>query len=161
MAEREEGLWMSARERDRLKVLHEVRKRHITQQEAAVELGLSTRWVRTLMKRIGVRGDSGLRHGLRGRRSNRKAPEELKRRAVERFRQKKQARLWHARLWTHVGGRRTGRAVWDPHQSGDAAALADRGQAVAAAMCTSGASPLMASPACALWGAGAVGYERT
>lgn len=95
MAEREEGLWMSARERDRLKVLHEVRKRHITQQQAAVELGLSTRWVRTLMKRIGMRGDSGLRHGLRGRRSNRKAPEELKRRAVERFRQKKQARLWH------------------------------------------------------------------
>src|SRR6266481_6723704 len=95
MAEREEGLWMSARERDRLKVLHEVRKRHITQQQAAVELGLSTRWVRTLMKRIGVRGDSGLRHGLRGRGSNRKAPEELKRRAVELFRQKKQARLWH------------------------------------------------------------------
>ena len=30
---------MSAKERDRLKVLHEVRKRHITQKQAGVELG--------------------------------------------------------------------------------------------------------------------------
>ena len=95
MAEREEGLWMSAKERDRLKVLHEVRKRHITQRQAAMELGISTRWVRTLLKRLRVHGDGGLRHRLRGRASNRKAPEELKRRAVEVFRQKKQARLWH------------------------------------------------------------------
>src|SRR5437667_8004788 len=32
MAESREGLWMSAKEWDRLKVLHEVRKRHITQK---------------------------------------------------------------------------------------------------------------------------------
>jgi len=32
---------MSAKERDRLKVLHEVRKRHITQRQAAAELGIS------------------------------------------------------------------------------------------------------------------------
>lgn len=95
MAEREEGLWMSAKERDRLKVLHEVRKRHITQRQAAVELGISVRWVRSLLKRLRVQGDGGLRHRLRGKASNRKAPEELKRRAVEVFRQKKQARLWH------------------------------------------------------------------
>jgi hypothetical protein len=44
MAETQEGLWMSAKERDRLKVLHEVRKRHITQKQAAVELGLSASW---------------------------------------------------------------------------------------------------------------------
>src|SRR6266567_3660023 len=44
MAETEEGLWMSAKERDRLKVLHEVRKRHITQRQAAAELGISVRW---------------------------------------------------------------------------------------------------------------------
>jgi transposase len=95
MAEREEGLWMSAKERDRLKVLHEVKKRHITQRQAAIELGISARWVRTLVKRLRVHGDGGLRHRLRGKASNRKAPEELKRRAVEVFRQKKQARLWH------------------------------------------------------------------
>ncbi len=95
MAEREEGLWMSAKERDRLKVLHEVRKRHIPQRQAAAELGISVRWVRTLLKRLRVHGDGGLRHRLRGRRSNHKTPEELQRRAVELFRQNKQARLWH------------------------------------------------------------------
>src|SRR5579863_9320266 len=35
MAESGEGLWMSGKERDRLKVLHEVKKRHITQKQAA------------------------------------------------------------------------------------------------------------------------------
>jgi transposase len=95
MAESREGLWMSAKERDRLKVLHEVKQRHITQKQAAEELGLSVRWVRKLLVRLRTRGDGGLRHGLRGRASNRKTPEAVKRRAVELYRQKKQARLWH------------------------------------------------------------------
>jgi Homeodomain-like domain len=86
---------MSAKERDRLKVLHEVRKRYITQKQAAAELGISVRWVRKLLLRLGKRGDGALRHGLRGRPSNRKTPEAVKRRAVELYRQKKQAKLWH------------------------------------------------------------------
>jgi len=53
---------MSAKERDRLKVLHEVRKRHITQRQAAAELGISVRWVRDLLVRWRTRGDRG---GLR------------------------------------------------------------------------------------------------
>jgi Homeodomain-like domain len=95
MAESREGLWMSAKERDRLKVLHEVKQRHITQKQAAGELGLSVRWVRKLLVRLRTRGDGGLRHGLRGRASNRKTPEAVKRRAVELYRRKKQAKLWH------------------------------------------------------------------
>src|SRR6516162_5354005 len=95
MAEREEGLWMSAKERDRLKVLHEVKKRHITQKQAAAELGLSVRWVRKLLVRLRTRGDGGLRHGLRGRASNRKTPEAVKRQVVELYRAKKAAKLWH------------------------------------------------------------------
>jgi hypothetical protein len=95
MAESTEGLWMSAKERDRLKVLHEVKQRHIPQKQAAGELGLSVRWVRKLLVRLRTRGDGGLRHGLRGRASNRKTPEAVKRRAVELYRQKKQAKLWH------------------------------------------------------------------
>lgn len=86
---------MSAKEWDRLKVLHEVKKRHITQKQAAAELGLSVRWVRTLLVRWRARGDSGLGHGLRGRPSNRKTPEAVKRRAVGLYREKKQAKLWH------------------------------------------------------------------
>src|SRR5437870_12283421 len=95
MAESGEGLWMSARERDRLKVLHEVRQRDITQAQAGAELGMSVRWVRKLLVRLRTWGDGGLRHGLRGRRSNRKTREAAKRRAVELYRQKKQAKLWH------------------------------------------------------------------
>ena len=86
---------MSAKERDRLKVLHEVKQRHITQKQAAGELGLSVRWVRKLLVRLRGRGDGALQHGLRGRASNRKTPEGVKRRAVELYRQKKQAKLWH------------------------------------------------------------------
>jgi transposase len=95
MAEAREGLWMSTKERDRLKVLHEVRKRHISQKQAAAELGLSVRWVRALLARWRAGGDAALRHGLRGRASNRKTPEAVKRQAVELYRQKKQARQWH------------------------------------------------------------------
>src|SRR5450432_1850213 len=95
MAESGEGLWMSAKERDRLKVLHEVKKRHITQKQAAAELGLSVRWVRELLLRLRAGGDAGLRHGLRGRRWNRKTSETVKQRAVELYRRKKQAKLWH------------------------------------------------------------------
>ena len=48
---------MSAKERDRLKILHEVHKRHITQRKAAVELGLSVRWVRKLLVHWRGQGD--------------------------------------------------------------------------------------------------------
>jgi hypothetical protein len=95
MAELKEELWMSAEERDRLKILHEVKKRHITQKQAAAELGLSVRGVRALLVRWRARGDSALRHGLRGRASNRKTPEAVKQRAVKLYREKKQAKLWH------------------------------------------------------------------
>ena len=83
---------MSAKERDRLKILHEVKKRHITQKQAAAELGLSARWVRALLVRCRARGDGALGHGLRGRPSNRKTPEAVKQPAVELSREKKQAK---------------------------------------------------------------------
>jgi len=53
--------------------------------------------VRTIFHGVEVRarGDSALRHGLRGRPSNRKTPEAVKERAVELYREKKQAKLWH------------------------------------------------------------------
>jgi len=53
------------------------------------------RWVRKLLVRQRTRGDGALRHGLRGRASNRKTPAGVKRRAVELYRKKKQAKLWH------------------------------------------------------------------
>jgi len=86
---------MTAKERDRLKVLHEVNKRHIPQKQAAAELGLSVRWVRQLLVRWRARGEGALRHGLRGRASNRKTPAAVKQQVVALYREKKQARLWH------------------------------------------------------------------
>jgi transposase len=56
MAESKKELSMSTRDRDRLKILHEVQKRHISQKQAAIELGLSTRWVRKLPQRLDNRG---------------------------------------------------------------------------------------------------------
>jgi transposase len=72
-----------------------VQKRHITQVQAAQELGMSARWVRTLLQRMRAQGDRAVVHRLRGRPSNRRLPEKTKRRAVELFRQHKQARQWH------------------------------------------------------------------
>src|SRR5882724_1404411 len=95
MAERQEELWMSRKDRDRLKVLHEVRKRHITQVQAGKELAISPRWVRELLQRMKARGDRAVAHGLRGKRSNRRLPEATQARAVKLFGEQKQARQWH------------------------------------------------------------------
>ena len=86
---------MSSKERERLKVLHAVRKRHITQVQAGKELGITPRWVRELLRRMRARGDRAVVHGLRGKRSNRRLPEAMKARAVKLFAQHKQARQWH------------------------------------------------------------------
>jgi hypothetical protein len=86
---------MSGKGRDRLKVLHEVRKRHITQRQAGVELGISPRWVRVLLKRMKYEGDREVVHRLRGRPSNRRLPAWMKPRALGLFRQHQQAKQWH------------------------------------------------------------------
>lgn len=86
---------MSGKDRERLKVLEEARKRHITQQQAGVELGISARWVRVLLKRMRLKGDGAVVHRLRGRPSNRRLPVWMKQRALALFRQYKQAKQWH------------------------------------------------------------------
>jgi Helix-turn-helix domain len=67
-----ERITLSQRERDRLKVLHEVQPRHLTQVEAAARLKVTDRQVRRMLLRIREHGDAALVHGLRGRPSNRK-----------------------------------------------------------------------------------------
>ena len=74
---------MTTQDRDRLKVLHEVKKKHITQKEAAEQLGLSRRWVKKLMKRLRKEGDRGVQHRLRGKASNRKIALKVQPRAVK------------------------------------------------------------------------------
>jgi hypothetical protein len=79
----EEKLLLTQRDRDRLKVLHEVRKGHLRQTQAAEQLKLSERWVRALVKRIGRQGDRAIVHGLRGRASVRRLSEKVEKRAVD------------------------------------------------------------------------------
>ena len=78
----EEIVGLSGRERDRLVKLRQVKEGKLTQRKAAEQLGLSSRWVRKLMKRLKSEGDGGLAHRLRGRRSNRGHGAEVRERAV-------------------------------------------------------------------------------
>lgn len=74
---------MTQRDRDRLVVLKKAQKGLITQRQAAEELGQSERHVRRLLNRLKGKGDGALVHALRGRRSNRKLDEKIKRDALE------------------------------------------------------------------------------
>jgi transposase len=73
---------MSIREVKRLKAVQTVIDKQITQKVAASMLGLSGRQVRRLVKVIREKGDRGIIHGLRGRPSNRRLPEEMRGRVL-------------------------------------------------------------------------------
>jgi len=73
---------MSQAERDWLDWLKRAREGSITQREAAQKMGVSDRWVRTLLKRMSKRGDAVVVHGLRGRPSNRKLSAKIQRQAL-------------------------------------------------------------------------------
>jgi transposase len=73
---------MDQADRDRLVTLKKVRKKLITQVEAAEELGISVRQVKRLVRALKRRGDKAVVHGLRGQRSNRKIDESTEQEAV-------------------------------------------------------------------------------
>lgn len=83
-----ERMALSQRERDRLKVLHEVKQKHLTQVEAAERLKVSDRQVRRLLMRMDDSGDRALVHGLRGRASNRKLALSFEQKIMARVRQR-------------------------------------------------------------------------
>ncbi|HEY7392429.1 MAG TPA: ISNCY family transposase [Bryobacteraceae bacterium] len=74
---------MSKRDRDRLKVLHELQKGHITQRQAGEQLHLTGRWIRELAQRISEQGDKAVIHGLVGQPSKRKIEEKIEKRAIK------------------------------------------------------------------------------
>src|ERR1700675_2566427 len=82
-----ERIALSQRERDRLRVLHEIRQKHITQIEAAKRLKISDRHIRRLLVELQKRGDRALLHGLRGRPSNRRLAARLEERILRRVRE--------------------------------------------------------------------------
>src|SRR6266487_4103384 len=63
---KQEMLVLSTKDRDRLKILHEVKRKHLTQRAAAQQLGVSDRWVKKLLRRVKKEGDRGVVHRLRG-----------------------------------------------------------------------------------------------
>jgi transposase len=82
LAEKQERLSLSEKERDRLKVLNEVKQGHLRQQQGAEQLGMSERGFRKLLRRFREKGDAAVMHGLRERASNRRLGEETAAKAV-------------------------------------------------------------------------------
>src|ERR1700745_2779958 len=83
-----ERITLSQRERDRLKVLHEVKQKHLSQVAAAARLKVTDRQVAQMLLLIRERGDAALVHGLRGRPSNRKLAARLEQKILARLRQR-------------------------------------------------------------------------
>ena len=79
---------MSLKERSRLSVLVQVKGGKLSLAQAARVMKLSERQAWRVWKRYGQSGDGGLVHGLRGRRSNRSLGEDLRQRALTRYRER-------------------------------------------------------------------------
>jgi hypothetical protein len=78
----EDRFEMGQKERDRLKILHEVRNGNLTQVAAALQLRIGVRQVRRLIVRMDKIGDRAVVHGLRGRKSNRRIAEKIEKRCL-------------------------------------------------------------------------------
>ena len=74
---------MTQKERDRLVALKKAKRKLITQNQAAEEIGVSERQLRCLLKRLKEHGDGSVIHASRGRPSNRKLAEQTREQAIE------------------------------------------------------------------------------
>ena len=74
---------LSLRERDRIWVLRQVDEGTLTAGAGAARIGVTPRHFRRLRRGFEAEGDAAVVHGLRGRRSNRALPRELRERALE------------------------------------------------------------------------------
>jgi hypothetical protein len=78
-----ERIAMSQEERDWLDWLKRAKDGTVTQKFAADKMGITDRWVRSLLAEMQLKGDAVVVHGLRGRASNRRISEEVRTRAME------------------------------------------------------------------------------
>jgi transposase len=76
-------LLMTQADRDRLVTLRKTKKRLLTQQQAAEELGLSVRQVKRLVYALKKRGDKAVIHGLRGKPSNQRIAKTVEEEAMQ------------------------------------------------------------------------------
>jgi transposase len=78
---------MRSKEARRLHIIEQVIEKQLTQKQAAEHLGLTDRQIRRLKKRLLEEGERGLCHRSRGRPSNRRTDEALKRQALKIYQQ--------------------------------------------------------------------------
>jgi hypothetical protein len=69
---------MSRRETKRLHIIHQALDKRITQKTAAELVGLSSRQLRRILKRVREEGDDGISHRSRGKASNRRFSPKVK-----------------------------------------------------------------------------------
>ena len=79
-------LTLSSKEIDRLMLIQQIEQRKLSVLEAADLLGLSQRQLYRILKRVKEQGSKGIIHKLRGRKSNRGYPEELKEKIIKIYR---------------------------------------------------------------------------
>ncbi len=73
---------MGLKERDRISVLRQAYEGLVTVSGGAVRIGVTPRHFRRLRRRFEAEGDAAAIHALRGRRSNRALPQEVRERAL-------------------------------------------------------------------------------
>jgi Helix-turn-helix domain len=79
---------MSQKERDVLKIVHGVLRGERTQAQASRLLGLSSRQVRRIQRKLEAEGDRALVHGLRGQPSNRRVDAALRQKVLQAYRRR-------------------------------------------------------------------------
>ena len=79
---REDRLLMSVKEVRRVRVIHQVLAKQMTQGVAGALLRLTDRQIRRLVKRVGAEGEAGLVHRSRGKPSNRQIDPRMKMEAL-------------------------------------------------------------------------------
>lgn len=84
----EDTVTMSGKELRRVHVIRQVLDKQLTQVKAGALLGLTTRQVRRLLRRVEQEGDQGLVHRGRGKPSNRRIPEKRKAKALKLYEQR-------------------------------------------------------------------------
>jgi transposase len=79
---------MSRRETKRLHIIHQALDKRITQKKASEIVGLSSRQLRRMIKRVREEGDDGISHRSRGKTSKRRVPMKIKEKALKLFKEK-------------------------------------------------------------------------
>ena len=85
---REDRVIMRVKELRRVSVIRHTMEKKLTQVKAGTLLGLTTRHIRRLIKRVEEEGDQGLAHRGRGKPSNRRIPETIKAKTLRLYAQR-------------------------------------------------------------------------